>query len=158
MGLHRPYIRKGVRKEDEDHAQKDKEGNFLDANTSEPIDGQYDLGHVLGHEYRREEDIAEQEGLTQAEFNDKMNNPDYYQIEDPSSNRSHKYEMSDEEYANSMESLATDTTPSDTPSKMESLVIEGDEPKDENTMDNLVTQDDQQEDTEKENENYKPTY
>jgi hypothetical protein len=35
---------------------------------------------------------AEAEGLTQKEFNDRMNDPDKYQLEDPSSNRSRKYE------------------------------------------------------------------
>jgi cellulose biosynthesis protein BcsQ len=38
---------------------------------------------------------AEEEGLTQEEFNDRMNNPDLYQIEDPSENRSHVHEMPD---------------------------------------------------------------
>ena len=33
------------------------------------------------------------EGLTQKQFNDRMNNPDYYQIEDPFSNRGHKFEL-----------------------------------------------------------------
>lgn len=37
--------------------------------------------------------MAENLGWTQSEFNDYMNNPDFYQYEDPSSNRSHKYEM-----------------------------------------------------------------
>ena len=27
------------------------------------------------------------------EFNDRINNPDLYQIEDPSSNRSHRFEL-----------------------------------------------------------------
>lgn len=35
---------------------------------------------------------AEAEGLTQKQFNDRMNNPDLYQLEDPSSNRSHRFE------------------------------------------------------------------
>ena len=37
-------------------------------------------------------ETQESEGLTQKQFKDRMNNPDYYQIESPSSNRSHKYE------------------------------------------------------------------
>lgn len=45
-----------------------------------------------GHEFWREKKKAESEGLTQEEFNDRMNNPDLYQLEDPSSNRSHKHE------------------------------------------------------------------
>ena len=45
--------------------------------------------------FRREKAKAEVEGLTQKEFNDRMNNPDLYQLEDPSSNRSHRFEMKD---------------------------------------------------------------
>ena len=36
---------------------------------------------------------AKPEGLTQKEFNDRMNNPYLYQIEDPHTNRSHKFEL-----------------------------------------------------------------
>ena len=97
MPLNRPYIRKGVREEVEDRAPKNEEGQFLDANTNEPIQGGYDLGHKPGHEHWRESQKAEEEGLTQGEFNDRMNNPDYYQIEDPSENRSRKHEMPKEE-------------------------------------------------------------
>lgn len=97
MALHRPYIRKEVREEVERRAEKNEKGQFLDANTHEPIEGQYDLGHVAGHEHWREAEKAEKEGLTQEEFNDRMNNPDYFQIEDPHENRSHAHELPAEE-------------------------------------------------------------
>ena len=103
MGLHRPHIRAHVREEVERRAAKNENGQFLDANTGKPIEGQYDLGHVPGHEHRREVQKAEEEGLTQDEFNDRMNNPDLYQIEDPSENRSHAHELSDEEQGESEE-------------------------------------------------------
>lgn len=90
--LHRPYIRSEVRAEVEARAEKNEKGQFLDANTKQPIEGKYDLGHKAGHEFRTEQAKAEKEGLTQEQFNDKMNNPDLYQIEDPSSNRSHQFE------------------------------------------------------------------
>ena len=93
MALHRPYIRQDVREEVERRAEKNEEGQFLDANTHEPIEGQYDLGHKAGHEHWREAEQAEKEGLSQDEFNDRMNNPDFYQIEDPHENRSHAHEM-----------------------------------------------------------------
>ena len=93
---HRPYIRAAVRNEVEENSPRNEEGQFLDANTNQPIEGQYDLGHKYGHEYWREAENAEQEGLSQKEFNDRMNDPDLYQIEDPSENRSHKYEMKDD--------------------------------------------------------------
>ena len=91
--LRRPYIRKAVRDEVEARALKTPDGKFIDRNTGEPIEGPYDLGHVRGHEFWREQERAEGEGLSQEEFNDRMNNPDYYQIEDPSSNRSHRFEQ-----------------------------------------------------------------
>lgn len=93
MGLHRPYIRKEVREEVENRAQKNEQGQFLDANTGKAIEGQYDLGHKPGHEHWREAEKAEKEGLSQEQFNDRMNNPDYYQIEDPHENRSHAHEQ-----------------------------------------------------------------
>ncbi len=97
MGLHRPYIRKEVRAEVERRAEKNDKGQFLDANTHKPIEGQYDLGHVRGREHWREVERAEREGLTQEEFNERMNNPDYFQIEDPHENRSHAHEAPAEE-------------------------------------------------------------
>lgn len=93
MALHRPYIRQEVRQEVERRAEKNENGQYLDANTHKPIEGQYDLGHKAGHEHWREAEQAEKEGLTQEEFNDRMNNPDLYQIEDPHENRSHEHEQ-----------------------------------------------------------------
>ena len=90
---HRPYIRKHVREEVERNAEKTKDGKFKDANTKEPIEGKYDLGHKTGHEFWREAEKAEREGLTQEEFNNRMNDPNLYQIEDPHENRSHAHEM-----------------------------------------------------------------
>ena len=90
--LHRPYIRKSTREAVESTAQRNAKGQFLDPNTLQPIEGKYDLGHKPGHEFRKEKTRAQKEGLSQKEFNDRMNNPDLYQIESPSSNRSHKFE------------------------------------------------------------------
>ena len=91
--LHRPYIRREVRQEVESRAQKNDKGQFLDANTHKPIDGKYDLGHKPGHEFWREAEKAEKQGLTQEQFNNRMNNPDLYHIESPHENRSHSHEM-----------------------------------------------------------------
>lgn len=103
MPLHRPYIRQDVRNEVERRAEKNEKGQFLDANTHEPIEGQYDLGHVAGHEHWREVEKAEKEGLTQEEFNEHMNNPDFFQIEDPHENRSHAHEQPADEVVQSEE-------------------------------------------------------
>lgn len=55
-------------------------------------DGTPDIGHKPGHEHWRERKKAFEEGISQEKFNDRMNNSDYYQLEDPSNNRSHEYE------------------------------------------------------------------
>ena len=73
-------------------ARRDEFGRFIDPNTNNPIEGKYDLGHKYGEEFRKHKADAEARGLTQKEFNDLMNNPDLYQIEDPHINRSGKYE------------------------------------------------------------------
>lgn len=74
-------------------AKRDSKGRPIDPNTGRPIDGKPDLGHKRGHEHWRERDKAEAEGLTQKEFNDRMNDPSKYQLENPADNRSHKYEL-----------------------------------------------------------------
>ena len=91
--LHRPYIRKSTREAVEKRAFRNDDGKFLDANTRTVIEGKYDLGHVYGHEFWREKQKAMEKGWTQKQFNDYMNNPDFYRIEDPHLNRSHKFEM-----------------------------------------------------------------
>jgi len=93
QGLKRPYIRKKVREAVENNAPRVEDGRPIDPNTGIPIDKKPDLGHVTGNEFWREKAKAESEGLTQRQFNDRMNNPDLYQLENPSTNRSHKYEL-----------------------------------------------------------------
>lgn len=46
--------------------------------------------------------------MDQEEFNERMNNPDYYQIEDPHENRSHAHEMQDEDNLSQEESSETE--------------------------------------------------
>jgi hypothetical protein len=91
--LHRPYIRKWVRDAVEAAAPRAADGRPIDPNTRQPIDGTPDLGHTPGVEFWRERDAAEGKGMSQQEFNDQMNDPSKYQLEDPSSNRSHQYEQ-----------------------------------------------------------------
>lgn len=90
---HRPYLRKAVIAEVKENAQRDSKGRFLDANTHQPIEGKYNIGHKYSHEYWREAEKARAEDLTQKEFNDRMNNSSLYQLEDEHSNKSHAYEM-----------------------------------------------------------------
>ncbi len=91
--LRRPYIRKSTRQIVESRATRNSLGQFIDPNTGKAIVGKYDLGHEFGHEFWRERERAEALGWNQKQFNDYMNNPDFYRIEDPHANRSHKYEM-----------------------------------------------------------------
>jgi RHS repeat-associated protein len=93
--LRRPYIRKSTREQVEAAAPRDAHGRPIDPNTGRPIEGKPDLGHKPGNEHWREKQQAEAEGLTQKEFNDRMNDPSKYQLEDPSSNRSRRYEKKD---------------------------------------------------------------
>lgn len=88
----RPYLRENTRREIFENAPTNRDGKYLDPNTGKPIEGTPDIGHKPGHEHWREAKRAYSEGLTQEQFNDRMNNPDFYQLEDPSSNRSHKFE------------------------------------------------------------------
>jgi hypothetical protein len=90
---HRPYIRKAVREEVARRQRRLPDGRPVDPNTGDPINGKPDLGHKYGNEYWREVRKAKAQGLTQKEFNERMNNPDLYQLEDPISNRSHRFEM-----------------------------------------------------------------
>ena len=91
--LHRPYIRTATRAAVESNAKKNVKGQFLDANTLMPINCKYDLGHKPGYEYWRLRDAATSRGWNQKQFNDYLNNPKFYQIEDPFNNRSHIFEL-----------------------------------------------------------------
>jgi hypothetical protein len=106
MKLHRPYVRKSTHEAVEERAKSDEKNlyydketdKFRDANSHEVIEGKHHLGHKYGCENARAIRWAEEQGLTQKEFNDLMNNPDLYQIEDPKSNMSHEHEMKGNNY------------------------------------------------------------
>ncbi len=71
-----------------------------DANTPNPIVwdmmsdrfGNFDLGHIFGHEYRRVLDDFANERITEEQFLEEYRNPDNYQIEQSSMNRKHIFE------------------------------------------------------------------
>ena len=90
--LHRPYIRQAVRRIVEGRAKRTTDGKFIDPNTGKKIIGKYYFGHKSGVEFWRMLRYAIEHKMTQSEFNDFCNNPDYYQIEDPMSNMSHIFE------------------------------------------------------------------
>ncbi len=92
--LHRPYLRTSTRATIEERAPKTSSGKFLDPNTGQVIENNFHYGHVYGMENRRLQAWAEAQGMSQQEYNDFINShPEFFQIEDPVANMSHKYEM-----------------------------------------------------------------
>lgn len=81
-----------TRQEVIDRTAVDENGSFLGPD-QQPITGSWDLGHVRGEEWWRTAQIARDLGWTGAEIKEHQNNPDIYQIEDRSVNRSHVNEM-----------------------------------------------------------------
>lgn len=92
VDLHRPYIRDWVRADVEAAAERAPDGRFIDPNTGLPTDDPV-LGHKEGYEFWRLKKWAQEEKITQAHFNETLNNPEFYQIEDKASNASHAYEQ-----------------------------------------------------------------
>ncbi|MFT3943204.1 MAG: GH-E family nuclease [Ancrocorticia sp.] len=70
------------------------EGDHIDPNTNKviPKEGPFDIGHVPGHEWKCIAHKAKRMNWSADQLKEWINNPDLYQIEDPSSNRSHKFE------------------------------------------------------------------
>ncbi|GAA4174173.1 GH-E family nuclease [Gryllotalpicola koreensis] len=77
------------------NAPKTASGDYIDPNTGEPVpkEGPFDYGHVPGYEWWRTQQIARGSGWSRRDVIEYENNPDHYQIENPSSNRSHIYEL-----------------------------------------------------------------
>ena len=93
--LHRSYIRKytmdGVNANTKVNY---KTGLIYDSISNKWVDPvNVELGHVRGKEFWRLRNWAEAQGMTQEEFNNYMNNPDFYAWQDITSNRSHFYEQ-----------------------------------------------------------------
>ncbi len=93
------YYRKGVRDQVFDSA-KDSQGLVRDPLTGDVIDPDepWDMGHKPGYEFRKHQKSAAERGISRKEFLDEYNNPDDFQPELPSSNRSHKGELLDDTY------------------------------------------------------------
>ena len=99
--LHRPNIRKetkdGIKyttKEIVDESTGEVLEVRVDPNNRDIVlkKGEIDIGHKTDHEYARCRDAAESLGWNQSQFNEFMNNPEFYQWEDHASNISHAYE------------------------------------------------------------------
>ena len=79
----------------QDAAPRTADGDFIDPNTGQviPQEGPFDYGHTPGNEWWRTQQMARDQGWTRQQVIEYENDPSHYQIEDPSSNRSHFYEM-----------------------------------------------------------------
>ena len=75
-------------------APKTADGDFVDPNTGQAIpgDGPFHYGHKPGLEWRTTQQIAREQGWSREQVIEYENNPSHYQIEDPASNMSHRYE------------------------------------------------------------------
>ena len=91
--LRRPYLRKSTRETVLNSGARGPNGEWQDANTLEWFPEKPHLGHKYGNEFWRMRDQAMQDGLSQKQFNDLMNDPNLYQIERPINNWSHQFEM-----------------------------------------------------------------
>jgi hypothetical protein len=68
-------------------------GNYIDPNTGLEIEEEFHYGHTTGNESWRSRDEATKKGMSQSEYNKSQQNSEYWQIEDPKTNMSHKYEQ-----------------------------------------------------------------
>ncbi len=72
---------------------KNAGGEMLDPNTGAVInEKRMDLGHKPGEEWKTRKKMHEEKGSTRKEVIEAENDPNLYQYENRSSNRSHKYE------------------------------------------------------------------
>ena len=92
---HRVNLRQSTRQAIQDAAPKTTEGDFIDPNTGQviPKEGPFDYGHKPGYEWWRTQEMAREQGWTRQQVIEYENDPSHYQIEDPSSNRSGRYQL-----------------------------------------------------------------
>ncbi|WP_207546504.1 HNH/ENDO VII family nuclease, partial [Methylobacterium indicum] len=82
-------------------AAKDENGDVYDPNTGEKLEwdksksrsGQWDMGHKPGEEYKKLHDDYMSDRITQEEFMQRYRDPNNYQPEAVSGNRSHRFEQ-----------------------------------------------------------------
>ncbi|MDB6095143.1 MAG: hypothetical protein JWM32_2705 [Verrucomicrobia bacterium] len=91
VSLRRPYLRNWVVDEVEANAPRAPDGRFIDPNTLAPTNNPV-MGHKPGYEFWRLKDAAQAEGVSQKLFNETLNNPEFYHIEDRLSNAGHAFE------------------------------------------------------------------
>jgi RHS repeat-associated protein len=85
--------RKETLKKVKENQPKNDKGEMLDPNTGQPLDPKRtDLGHKPGEEWKTRKKAHKENNSTRKEVIEAENNPDLYQYEDRTNNRSHKYE------------------------------------------------------------------
>ncbi|SOD56024.1 RHS repeat-associated core domain-containing protein [Pseudoxanthomonas wuyuanensis] len=89
----RVTLRKDTRQQIEAKQPRNSEGQMVDPNTGQPLKpGEIDVGHKPGQEWRKRKADHEASGSSRSEVIRAENNPDIYQLEDRSSNRSRRFE------------------------------------------------------------------
>jgi RHS repeat-associated protein len=89
----RVKLRKETIQKIEAKQPRNVEGKMIDPNTKQPlIEGQVDIGHTPGNEWKKRKEIHQKQGSNRKEVIEAENNPNLYHLEDRSSNRSHKFE------------------------------------------------------------------
>lgn len=84
----RVYLRQSTVNTIYQNAERDGAGRLIDPNTRLPIEGNPDIGHKPGFEWRCFQALARAKRLTRAVLIEMANDASYYQLESPTSNRS----------------------------------------------------------------------
>jgi len=89
----RVKLRKRTNEEIRARQPRNENGEMIDPNTRQPLkEGEIDVGHRTGEEWRTRKQMHEDLGSTRKEVIETENNPDLYRLEDRSSNRNHGFE------------------------------------------------------------------
>jgi RHS repeat-associated protein len=89
----RVTLRKNTMDKIKENQPRNSRGEMVDPYSGEPLkDGEIDVGHKRGQEWRKRKQMHEEAGSTRREVIEAENDPDLYHLEDRSSNRSHRNE------------------------------------------------------------------
>jgi|GEM_PF-2256210 len=91
----RVKLRKKTREKIDENTPRDKNGNELDPHGNILDPEKIDIGHKPGQEWRKRKKMHEEKGSTRKEVIEAENDPNLYQKEDRSRNRSHQDEEKD---------------------------------------------------------------
>lgn len=90
----RVKLRKATVEKINENQPRDENGDMIDPNDEKPLKGdKVDVGHKRGNEWRVRKQMHNEKGSTRQKVIEEENNPNLYQLERRSNNRSHKYEQ-----------------------------------------------------------------